>query len=207
MAVPTQTLPAIGQPNSTEDAKVLACITELRGILTGAVDATNLAAAAQPNNSVYKTIYTGSFPSMNNAVGTTKLILAANNGQANTTAAASPPLTPLYLVAADYAITGLTTKIRIRLIYASNATACATTMTAAFTPLTVAGGAGVIGYTAGADVVTAAVVTPGASAATIATSTDATIPADGLYGLTIVVESLCNFKCVIPNESASGTTS
>lgn len=46
MGVPSQSLPTVGQPNSTEDAKVRSALSELQTILTGNVDASNLAAGA-----------------------------------------------------------------------------------------------------------------------------------------------------------------
>lgn len=46
MGVPSQPLPNIGQPNSTEDAKVRSALSELQTILTGNVDIGNLAAKA-----------------------------------------------------------------------------------------------------------------------------------------------------------------
>lgn len=42
MAVPSQPLPIIGQPNSTEDSKIRAALLELQGILTAGVDSANL---------------------------------------------------------------------------------------------------------------------------------------------------------------------
>jgi hypothetical protein len=46
MGVPSQPLPTVGQPNSTEDAKVRAALSEIQTILTANVDANNLAAGA-----------------------------------------------------------------------------------------------------------------------------------------------------------------
>jgi hypothetical protein len=42
MGVPTQPLPTIGQPNSTEDSKVRSALSELQTILTAGIDATNV---------------------------------------------------------------------------------------------------------------------------------------------------------------------
>jgi hypothetical protein len=46
MGVPSQPLPTIGQPNSTEDAKVRSALSELQTILTAGVDRTNLSGNA-----------------------------------------------------------------------------------------------------------------------------------------------------------------
>lgn len=42
MAIPSQSLPTIGLPNSTEDPKIRAALSELQSILTGNVDRSNL---------------------------------------------------------------------------------------------------------------------------------------------------------------------
>lgn len=42
MAIPTQSLPTIGQPNTSEDPKIRSCLSELQSVLTGATDVTNL---------------------------------------------------------------------------------------------------------------------------------------------------------------------
>jgi hypothetical protein len=46
MALPVQAVPIIGQPITTEDNKVLNCLTELQLILTKNVDASNIVNAA-----------------------------------------------------------------------------------------------------------------------------------------------------------------
>lgn len=45
MSVPSQSLPSIGSPNSTEDSKVRSCLSELQTILTAGVDANNITSA------------------------------------------------------------------------------------------------------------------------------------------------------------------
>lgn len=42
MAIPTQPLPTIGQPNTSEDPKVRSALSELQTVLTGGTDVTNL---------------------------------------------------------------------------------------------------------------------------------------------------------------------
>jgi hypothetical protein len=45
MGVPSQALPTVGQPNSTEDSKVRSCLSELQTILNGNVDPSNISSA------------------------------------------------------------------------------------------------------------------------------------------------------------------
>lgn len=46
MPIPSQPLPTVGQPSSTEDPKVRSALSELQTILTAGVDSTNMAASA-----------------------------------------------------------------------------------------------------------------------------------------------------------------
>lgn len=46
MTIPTQPLPTVGQPNSTEDPKVRSALSELQTILTAGIDSTNLTGGA-----------------------------------------------------------------------------------------------------------------------------------------------------------------
>jgi hypothetical protein len=93
-----------------------------------------------------------------------------------------------YFDDADYAITGLTTKMRVRAQISANATAPAITFTTGLYPLTVAGGSDGLVYTAGTVVSgsTVAQATPSASTITQANSGAFTIPSDGAYALACV---------------------
>lgn len=52
MTLPTQSLPRVGFPNSSEDSRVLNALTELQLILSGGVDASNKATAVGSSNAV-----------------------------------------------------------------------------------------------------------------------------------------------------------
>lgn len=107
-------------------------------------------------------------------------------GVGGTTGVAPMPL----LQAADYAVPGRTTTIRIDLTLAVNATAPAANFTAALAPVTaVAGGAGVLAYTLGSPVTTATVNTPGASSRSHQESAVVALPSDGYYILTLTTSA------------------
>ena len=94
-----------------------------------------------------------------------------------------PPI--FYIDSADYTVSGFTTKMRVKAVIATNATAPGITITAGLYPVTVAGAAGGVTLTTGTVVAssTAALTTPGASAVTQANSSQFTIPSNGGYVL------------------------
>lgn len=94
----------------------------------------------------------------------------------------------IYLQAADYLLTGFTTKLRVKLVAGFNATAPGTiTFTAGLFPVTVAGGTGAFIPTLGAVVSGSnggTIVNPSLSTVNVSTGqADFTIPADGAYAL------------------------
>lgn len=153
----------------------------------------NLTSAAQPNNSVYKTIWESNAFETSLSTATTYIMGTASVITAGGSTASGAGITPFYLLASDYAVTGLTSKIRIRVLFASNANAAGTTFTFTMNAVTIAGAANVITPTVGATALSASMVTPGASAFTTAVSADTNFPADGPYVL-----------CVTPTGAPSG---
>lgn len=90
------------------------------------------------------------------------------------------------ITAADYAVAGRTTQLRVTVAFAVNATAPANTITAAlYLPSAYAGGVGALTVTLPAGITGngAAIVAPGASASGKVNGTAFTIPADGVYVL------------------------
>jgi hypothetical protein len=89
--------------------------------------------------------------------------------------------------AADFAMTGKTTKLRIRGQVFCNATAPATTFTFTLRPVTSAGGANEVALTAGSAVSGSplAIATPSANTVTSSAGSDFDLPSDGVYGLCI----------------------
>jgi hypothetical protein len=93
-----------------------------------------------------------------------------------------------YFDDADYTISGLTVKLRLRFQVAANATQPLLTFTAGLRPITVAGTTDLLAYTAGTAVSgsTVALASPAASTITQGNSGDFTIPADGAYSLAVL---------------------
>lgn len=91
-----------------------------------------------------------------------------------------------HLAAADYTLSGKTTKLRVRATVATVAVAPAVTITVGLYPLTVAAGTVTPGTVVSGS--TAAVATPGTNAYTTVDSGDFNIPADGPYGLCVIVD-------------------
>lgn len=91
----------------------------------------------------------------------------------------------VYIDPNDYLVTGLTTKLRTRVVVSTNGTAPAITFTAGLYPVTFSGGVGLVIPTLGTVVSgsTAAVVSPSASTSTKADSSDYNVPSAGTYAL------------------------
>jgi hypothetical protein len=116
--------------------------------------------------------------------------MATSATEENALVEAIPPRI-IYFAAADHAITGLTTKLRLRAQVASNATASGVTFSFGLFPVTVAGGANALTYTAGTIVSgsIAIIATPSASTVAQTGNTDFTIPSDGAYLLAVVTNA------------------
>lgn len=95
------------------------------------------------------------------------------------------PVTLFRFVAADYAIGSLTTKLNLRSIVSTNATASTRNFVVGLYPVTVAGTTDILTYTLGTVVAssTATHTAPSASTNDVGTSGDFTIPSDGVYAL------------------------
>jgi hypothetical protein len=106
-----------------------------------------------------------------------------------------------YFDDADYAISGRTTKLRVRAQVLVNATAPAITFTFGLYPVTVGGGPAVVAFTAGTVVSgsTTAIASPGASAGSQANSGDFTIPSDGYHALCVALsgDPAANFRGLV----------
>lgn len=91
---------------------------------------------------------------------------------------------PLY--AADMNLTGRTTKLKVRIVVATNATAPTISFTGGLSVIASAGAANAMSMSWGGPTGnTATVTTPGASSVTAAVSTAFDLPADGLYALVL----------------------
>lgn len=169
--------------------------TSVHGISdTAAIPDGNLASA---NNSVYKTIYAVNGSISPDAGADTRIFYeldtngsTAGSMQASGTSGTAGYLPYLfYFDDADYAVAGLTTRLRLRFQVACNATALSSvTLTAGLYPVTVAGGADAIAFTAGTVVTGSTVAVANATASTISqgNSGDFTVPSDGAYCFAVV---------------------
>lgn len=153
----------------------------------GNIDATNLATSADPATlmGAYRTVSEATCGS--NATLTSGVyVLCGSGAELNKSPASVTAADPLlfYLDGADYAVSGLTAKVRVRGTVFTNGTAPAITFTFGLYPVTMSNTPGVT-VTTGTVTTgsTAAVVSPGANAATSAVSTDISIPTAGAYTL------------------------
>ena len=172
MPAPTAPLPIIGENNSTADLKVLAAFAELRSILTGAADASNLAASAKPATLM------GAYRVVSEI--TAFIVGGLPAGPAGSSASGPSPVVP-----ADFAVAGLTTQFRLRVLTGVNSTAPGVDLTYGLYPVTAfAGGSGLVGPASYGTVVPGSTVTrpaPAAGSALLDASADFTIPAPGAY--------------------------
>lgn len=93
---------------------------------------------------------------------------------------------PVYLAAADFAATGRTTKLRVRMTVHCNGTAPTSTFTGGLYPITAGGGATTPTVTIGSLVSgssSGSIVAPSSNAVLTTTGSDFSIPADGPYTL------------------------
>lgn len=96
-----------------------------------------------------------------------------------------------YLDDADFPVTGLTTKLRVRAQVSTNGTVPAITFTVGLYPVTFSGAADVLTATLGTVVAgsTVAIASPSANSTTSGASSDVNVPTDGLYCLGVVTSA------------------
>lgn len=181
-----KTLTAL-QPENVNDLN--SNLTAVASVLNGNVDANNITAGsvtdaklASPNNSTYKTVFAASGLAGGLVTATAYYFLSGGLVSASPVTESTYPIAGFYFNSADYTVAGLTAYYRLRLTYASNATALGTTATAVLSNPTAAGGAGSITFTeSSVDTATASVATPSASTITTAVSSATALPASGFW--------------------------
>lgn len=140
------------------------------------------------NNSVYRTLLTGSAAlSTSAASGTTYFFggEASLTGGESSGATATSTLPLRGLFAADYAVSGLTTKLFLRASILTTSTAPAQTYTVGLYPVTINTSTITLGTVVSGS--TVAFTTPNASAVTSGSSGDFTFPSDGPYAFGVIV--------------------
>lgn len=178
--MPGFSLPTVGQPNSTEDAKILTALTGLNDLAGGY---RTLASATSAT--------VGAMPAGTYLFGQSVLAsggLVVSGGAA--TSSGIPPL--LHLTSADHAVTGLTTTLQLHAAVLANATQPTITFTFGLYPLSVAGAANALTLTTGTVVSGSTVAIASPSASTVTRGTPATgiaLPANGIYALGVATSA------------------
>lgn len=139
---------------------------------------------ASPNNGVYKTILEGG-GHIGAGVAAATFFFQHTGVLGASTVATTAPAKIIRLEAADYAVSGLTTKLRIRLQAAPNTTDSTVTFTAGLYPVALSGS---IVYTLGTVVSGSqtGALNPSTAAFAENESTDVTIPSDDYYTIGIL---------------------
>lgn len=134
------------------------------------------------NNSSYKTLLATGAKATTAATTSTKywMFSAATDNTTIVAASNNAVGEMVYLASADHAVTGLTTKLRLR-VAVLTATAPAITIT--FNLYSIQNSAGTLSLNATVSGSTVAVATPAANSNVVQDSGDFTFPADGLYGI------------------------
>lgn len=140
---------------------------------------------ASPNNAVYRPLLTVSAFLPRDALAGTYMLSPSVGAQPSAAnLAPDNPVTPFYLKDAYFAVAGKTTKLRVRGVVATNATAPAANFVFGLHALTSSGGGvdelglAMAAATAGS---TSTVSAPSANAITPFEGSDFNVPADGLY--------------------------
>jgi hypothetical protein len=192
MGLISPTLPTIGDDRGSEEADVLNALQALLNLVNGSLDAANLAAAffspyrtiSEATNEIGPSVIAGVYlPSLG-----TRLKSGLNDAGTD-----NPPV----LIAfdpANYSLSGRTTRLRIVVATAVNATAPGINFTYGLYPITAAGAAATIAVTAGA-VVSGSTVTrsaPAASSVFRDASADFAPPVAGVYALGVSTSGTSN---------------
>lgn len=168
-------------PDAVGSSEIATGAVTTTEILDGTVADTDL---ASPNNGVWRAILQGAGVLTPPGAGTFGFPQAGTCQQFNVALLTPPQMR--HLLAADYAVAGKTTKLRLRAQVNVNATAPTIDYTVELRPVTaVAGGAGNVTYTVGAATTSVVFTTPAATSLNTSTSTAIDFPADGLYALAV----------------------
>ena len=150
---------------------------------------------ASPNNAVYRTVFRSGATIGDDVLAATYLLgrnatgaIITSGTTTTTTGGEWVDLPLLPIVAADYTVDGKTTKLRVRAQVAANATQPTITFTFGLYPISVAGAADNLTFTAGTVVAgsTVAIASPAASTVTAGASAEFDVPTDGAYALGVV---------------------
>jgi hypothetical protein len=144
---------------------------------------------ASPGLGVYRRLVSLAAQIASAVAAATRLLGEGTGGSATGSSTTNwPVLVPIF--AADYAVSGKTTKLRLRVAVQTNNVAPAATFTFGLYPITGAGGASSAGNSTTLGTVvtgsTKAITTPAASSLVVDVTADFDLPTDGWYGVGIV---------------------
>lgn len=177
------TIPTVNQPRYTEETDSRTALSTILTLVNGNIDGAN----ARAFLSQYRTFVeaeTVIFGSSAAGVYMGSIAATTNICKSGTAAQSYPVLVPF--VAADHAVTGLTTVLRLRVFTTTNGTAPGISYTYGMYPISsIAGSGNTINLTVGAVVAGSTVTrtTPAASSGFVDASADFAIPSDGRYVL------------------------
>ena len=162
---------------------------DIETFLNGNIDTTNLATSAKPVTLLgqYRTV--SEAQSFVTAGATSAAYMFRWGSGVQPSASSAATAAAMYFDPSDFAVSGLTTKMRVRGVVTTNGTAPAITFTFGLYPVAASGGASSIIHTLGTVVSgsTAAVATPAINSVTAAVSSDFNVPSAGGYALGIAL--------------------
>lgn len=188
MGIINPPLPTAGEPRGSGEVDVIGALTTILGLVNGSIDAANLDASVKPASLLasYKTF--GRAAGWLGAANLTAAGVYAPTIQGfvvlDNVADTNVPLL-LDLDPADFVVSGVTPRLRVRASIVTNAIAPGRTFTCGLYPVSPGGGAASqVAVNLGAVVASSTVVlSPGASDLRRGASADFAVPAAGLYVL------------------------
>lgn len=200
MAQISPALPTIGQPNSSEDPDTITAFTAILGQINGGLDNTNIAAAAgiadtklaSSSNGVWRNIMTLSWTA---GGGYAPGQYMFSSGLILSGGIASPAA--VHLDPADFAVSGMTPKLRIRSQVVNNTIAPTATYAIAMHGMTLGGSGGNMTVTLGAAISgsTCTHTTPPATSSQVASGAEFAFPTTGAYTLGVAVTGTTAANC------------
>lgn len=220
MGIPIQPLPTIGQPNSTEDAKVRSALSEAQTILTGNVDSSNLAPNAvtlakiadnsvtdaklsNPNNAVWRPVFFATSVYSMAAMALNTFYYADLGAPGNPVASGANGTAPVLWApqgTADEAVPGKTTQIRLRTTVTVNGINLGTALTMGlYSVSSVTGGSANLIPTLGAAAATTSqnVAAGGTAAAASAPVSLASLSGVYAFAGSIAANGTSGSRCVV----------
>lgn len=185
-----------GPGNVIDATQVNADLVALRDVINGNLDAGNMAASAKPVTLLgqYRTLADAHAHFDDGDTSGAKLFaeeagLVASGTSVNLGVGGQTTRKLLAFDPADYAVSGLTVKFRVRASVATNATGPAITFTFGLYPVTSAGAADNHSLTLGTVTSgsTVAIASPSASSVSTSAGSDFTPPSSGVYALGVAL--------------------